>query len=331
MATVADEKNATIASEFDDALERAFASQADNHSGALADYIPELARANPNDFGLAIATAKGQIYSTGDVTVPFTLQSVSKAFVFALALEIAGAEVVASRVGVEPSGEAFNAIVFDPLTNRPFNPMVNAGAIAVSAILYEYIGGKAYEFLLERLSIAAGRELRLNEAVFKSEDSTGHRNRAIAHLLLANDAIKVPPDAALAVYFRQCSIDVTALDLAWIGATFANMGTHPVTKQNAFDIAAVRNTLAVMFTCGMYDYAGHWAYDVGIPAKSGVGGGIVGVVNRQLGIASYSPRLDGKGNSARGVGAFKALANHFGLHAFDCTNIGSTFISSLMR
>lgn len=317
--------------EFANALEHAWRSQLDNDAGKVADYIPELGRANPNHFGMAIATAKGKIYATGDVAVPFTLQSVSKAFAFCLALEIAGPEVVASRVGVEPSGEAFNAIVFDPLTNRPFNPMVNAGAIAVSAILYEYFGGQAFDFLLERLSRAAGRELSLNEAVFRSEDSTGHRNRAIAHLLLASDAIKVPPDAALAVYFRQCSIDVTAIDLAWMGATFANMGTNPVTKQTAFDIAAVRNALAVMFTCGMYDYAGHWAYDVGIPAKSGVSGGIVGVVNRQLGIASYSPRLDAKGNSARGVGACKTLANHFGLHAFDCTNIGSSFISSLIR
>ena len=312
-------------------MRRAWESQLDNHDGAVADYIPELFKANPNCFGMAIATVKGKLFSVGDVTVPFTIQSVSKAFAFCLALEIAGPEMVASRVGVEPSGEAFNAIVFDPETNRPFNPMVNAGAIAVAGLLYEYLGDSAFDVLLERFSMAAGCDLALNEAVFRSEDETGHRNRAIAHLLLANEAIAVAPDKALDVYFRQCSIDVTALDLAWMGATFANMGTNPQTRHMAFDLAAVRSTLAVMFTCGMYDYAGHWAYDVGIPAKSGVGGGIVGVVNRQLGISTYSPRLDAKGNSVRGVGAFKALADDFGLHAFDCTNVGSSFITSLLR
>jgi glutaminase len=317
--------------EFEEALENAFLSQIDNKSGSVADYIPELTKANPNNFGLAIATTTGRIYEIGNVKARFTIQSVSKAFAFCLAQEIAGPELVAARVGVEPSGDPFNAIVFDPHTNRPFNPMVNAGAIAVAGILQEHLGEGAFDFMMERFSAAAGRTLDLNEAVYRSEHETGHRNRAIAHLLLAADALAVPPDAALDLYFRQCSINVCARDLARMGATFANMGMNPVSRQPVFDIAAVRSTLAVMFTCGMYDYAGHWAYDVGIPAKSGVGGGIVGVVNRQLGIASYSPRLDAKGNSVRGVGAFKVLADHFGLHAFDCTNVGSSFIASLIR
>jgi len=317
--------------EFESALERAWQTQHDNHAGAVADYIPELSKANPDDFGLAIATVTGKIYAIGDTEIPFTIQSISKAFAFCLALEVAGPELVASRVGVEPSGDPFNSIMFDPGTNRPFNPMVNAGAIAVAGILYEHLGADAFDFMMERFSDAAGRPLSLNQAVYRSEAETGHRNRAIAHLLLANEALAVPPDDALDLYFRQCSINVTASDLARMGATFANMGTATDTKMPAFDLAAVRSTLAVMFTCGMYDYAGHWAFDVGIPAKSGVGGGIVGVVNRQLGIASYSPRLDPKGNSARGVGAFHSLTDHFGLHAFDCTNIGSSFISSLIR
>ena len=317
--------------EFEDALERAFLSQLDNNDGAVADYIPELTKTNPSNFGMAIATTTGHIYQVGDVKAKFTIQSVSKAFAFCLALEVAGPELVTSRVGVEPSGDPFNAIVFDPQTNRPFNPMVNAGAIAVAGILYEHLGEDSFQFMMDRFSSAAGHQLDLNEEVFRSEHATGHRNRAIAHLLLANDALAVPPDDALDLYFRQCSINVTATELAWMGATFANMGTNPVNREAAFDLAAVRNTLAVMFTCGMYDYAGHWAYDVGIPAKSGVGGGIVGVVNRQLGIASYSPLLDAKGNSVRGVGAFKVLADHFGLHAFDCTNVGSSFIASLIR
>lgn len=317
--------------EFESALEHAWQTQRDNHSGSVADYIPELSKANPDDFGLAIATVNGKIFAIGDTETPFTIQSISKAFAFCLALEVAGPELVASRVGVEPSGDPFNAIMFDPVTNRPFNPMVNAGAIAVAGILREHLGADAFDFVMERFSDAAGRPLSLNQAVYRSEADTGHRNRAIAHLLLANEALAVPADDALDLYFRQCSINVTASDLARMGATFANMGTAPGTRMPAFDLAAVRSTLAVMFTCGMYDYAGHWAFDVGIPAKSGVGGGIVGVVNRQLGIASYSPRLDKKGNSVRSVGAFHSLSEHFGLHAFDCTNIGSSFISSLIR
>ena len=317
--------------EFQCALERAWSAQRNNHQGAVAHYIPELGRAAPDDFGLAIATVTGQFFAAGDTEVPFTIQSISKAFAFCLALEIAGTEVVESRVGVEPSGDPFNAIMFDPETNRPFNPMVNAGAIAVAGILCEHLGANAFEVMLERFSAAAGRPLDLNEQVYQSEVETGHRNRAIAHLLLAAGALNVAADEALDLYFRQCSINVSTGDLAWMGATFANMGIHPGTRAHAFDLASVRSTLSVMFTCGMYDYAGHWAYDVGIPAKSGVGGGIVGVVNRQLGIASYSPRLDAKGNSVRGVASFEMLADDFGLHAFDCTNVGSAFISSLIR
>ena len=317
--------------EFEDVLERAFLSQVDNHEGEVADYIPELSKANPSAFGMAIATTTGKLYAIGDTLAKFTIQSVSKAFAFCLALELAGPDLVKSRVGVEPSGDPFNAIVFDPETNRPFNPMVNAGAIAVAGILHEHLGDGAFDFMMERFSAAAGRQLDLNQDVYKSESDTGHRNRGIAHLLLASDALKTAPESALDLYFRQCSIDINVVDLAWMGATFANMGTNPTNREPAFAVDAVRNTLAVMFTCGMYDYAGHWAYDVGIPAKSGVGGGIVGVVNRQLGIASFSPRLDAKGNSVRGMGAFKVLAEHFGLHVFDCTNVGSSFIASLIR
>jgi glutaminase len=320
-----------IKHEFDHALERVWQAQKDNRDGEVATYIPELGKAQPEDFGMAIATVSGRIFTKGDTEVPFTIQSVSKAFAYCLALEIAGPDVVSSRVGVEPSGDPFNAIMFHPQTHRPFNPMVNAGAIAVAGILHEYLGADGFSVMMDRFGVAAGRALSLNDDVYRSEMETGHRNRAIGHLLLAHGALAVPPDDALDLYFRQCSINVTASDLAWMGATFANMGTHPLTRTTAFDVASVRSTLAVMFTCGMYDYAGNWAYTVGIPAKSGVGGGIVGVINRQLGIASYSPRLDANGNSVRGVASFAMLAEDFGLHAFDCTNIGSTFVSSLLR
>lgn len=313
------------------ALDFAYEQGLTNTGGALADYIPELARVDPDRFGLAMVTVKGRVYERGDVDLPFTIQSVSKAFSYCLAIELAGSKEVRSRVGVEPSGDAFNAIEFDPVSRRPYNPMVNAGAITVTGLLYEAFGNNAFEQVLERYSLAAGHPLELDESVYRSEESTGHRNRAIAHLLCATGALKEPVEPALDLYFRLCSIRVTARDLATMAATLSNMGQNPITGHDAFDLKAVRDTLSVMFSCGMYDYSGNWAYDVGIPAKSGVGGGVIGVVNRQLGIGSFAPRLDAKGNSTRGVKAIKLLSDELGLHAFECMNSGSSFVEQLIR
>jgi glutaminase len=299
--------------------------------GAVADYIPELASADPDHFGLAVATVDGRLWSRGDAEQPFTIQSVSKAFSYCLALEVLGREEVLRHVGVEPSGDAFNAIVFDSRTERPFNPMVNAGAITVCALLHRALKDEALPFLLDRFSRAAGRTLAISEAVYRSEAATGHRNRAIGHLLVNVGAADAPVEPALDLYFRQCAILVTATDLARMGATLANVGENPFTGDGVFELRAVRDTLSVMFTCGMYDHSGNWALDVGIPAKSGVGGGLLGVVNRQLGIGSYAPRLDAKGNSVRGLLAFGKLADEFGLHAFECTNYGSEFVRSLVQ
>lgn len=299
--------------------------------GTLPDYIPELARVEPDSFGIALATAAGHEYSLGDAEQPFTIQSISKALTFCLALELAGPTAVKARVGVEPSGDAFNAIEFDPVTRRPYNPMVNAGAIAISGLLYDVLGENAFELVLERFSAAAGRRLALDEAVYRSESETGHRNRAIGHLLLSAGALTAPVEAALDLYFRQCSILVTATDLARIGATLGNLGENPWSRRQVFEVNAVRDTLSVMFSCGVYDYSGNWAHDVGIPAKSGVGGGILGVVSRQLGLACFSPRLDAKGNSVRGVAVFKSLAAELGLHVFDATNRGSALIHTYFK
>jgi glutaminase len=302
-----------------------------NLDGALANYIPELAAVDPEKFGIAVATETGKLFKVGDTEHPFTIQSVSKAFVYCLALELVGRDAVLERVGVEPSGDAFNAIFFDPYSNRPYNPMVNAGAITVAGIIHDVAGAGAFDLIVERLSAAAGRDLTMDEAVYRSEAETGHRNRAIGHLLRNVGAVQGAVDPIVDLYFRQCSILVTASDLARMGATLAHLGENPKTGRQVFDLTAVRNTLAVMFTCGMYDYSGNWAYDVGVPAKSGVGGGIVGVVNRQLGIGTFSPRLDPKGNSVRGVAAIKEIGNELGLHVFDCSNFGSTFMRSLLE
>ncbi|WP_431203468.1 glutaminase A [Bradyrhizobium betae] len=286
--------------------------RADN-SGELADYIPELKRANPDHFGIALVTIDGHVYEVGDSAVPFTIQSVSKAFVFALALEMVGEARVAATIGVEPSGEAFNSIRLTN-DNRPFNPMVNAGAIACSGLIYEVDGTGAFERVRSKLSQFAGRELGVDEAVHASETATGNRNRAIAWLLRNYAVLPDDVDAVLDVYFRQCAILVTARDLAIMAATLANRGINPVTGVQVITPHVVARTLSVMTSSGMYDYAGEWTYRVGIPAKSGVGGGIVAALPSQLGLGTFSPLLDNHFNSARGLKVCEALSARFDLH-----------------
>ncbi|MES2196237.1 MAG: glutaminase A [Pseudomonadota bacterium] len=282
-------------------------------SGALADYIPELQRANPAHFGIALVTIDGHVYEVGDSAVSFTIQSVSKAFVFALALEMAGEERVAAAIGVEPSGEAFNSIRLTS-DNRPFNPMVNAGAIACSGLIHQIDGTAAFERIREKLSQFAGRDLGVDDAVHASEAITGHRNRAIAWLLRNYLVVQGDVDAVLDTYFRQCAVLVTARDLAVMAATLANRGINPVTGVQVITPHVVARTLSVMTSSGMYDYAGEWIYRVGIPAKSGVGGGIVAALPSQMGLGTFSPRLDSHGNSVRGLRVCEALSGRFDLH-----------------
>ena len=270
-------------------------------AGNVATYIPELSKANPDEFGVCLATTDGRVFEAGHCDRLFTIQSISKPFVFGMAIEECGHAEVFKRVDVEPSGDAFNAIELQTGTNRPYNPMVNAGAITVTAMIHKQHGARALEHLLDRFSALAGRRLEVDEAVYLSERNTGHRNRAIAHLLLNFGMVHEEVEAALDLYFKQCSILVTCRDLAMMGATLSNMGCHPVTGESALNMACVKDVLSVMFTCGMYDYSGQWAYRVGVPAKSGVSGGVLAVVNRQMGIATYSPRLDTHGNSRRGI------------------------------
>lgn len=303
---------------------------AKNNNGEVATYIPELGKANPDDFGICMVTADGNVYEVGDSRQQFTIQSISKPFTFGMAMEIYGQDKVAEHVGVEPSGDAFNSIQLEGGTNRPFNPMINAGAITVSALLYQHYGDEALERMLARFSAAAGRSLKVDEAVYQSESRTGHRNRAIAHLLLNFGMVHAEVEPALDLYFKQCSILVNCRDLAVMGATLANLGKNPLTGDEVYDIEAVKNMLSIMFTCGMYDYSGQWAYRVGVPAKSGVSGGVMAVVNRQIGLASYSPKLDKRGNSCRGIDVCVDLANELGLHAFDCMNIGSSYLKAML-
>jgi glutaminase len=297
-------------------LERCHAEIGGDSSGAVANYIPELAKANPGHFGISVATIDGHVYEIGDSAVPFTVQSISKAFVFGLALETIGADRVEAVIGVEPSGEAFNSIRLRT-DNRPFNPMVNAGAIACSGLIYDADGRDAFGRILDTLSRFAGRKLGVDEAVFASERETGDRNRAIAYLLRNYAVIKGDVDAVLDVYFAQCSVLVTARDIAVMAATLANRGRNPITDDQVISPYAVARTLSVMTSSGMYDYAGEWIYRVGMPAKSGVGGGIVAALPSQLGLGTFSPLLDSHGNSVRGLKACEALSSHFDLHIFN--------------
>jgi glutaminase len=294
-------------------LDRCHADYSTEGDGAVADYIPELGKADPDHFGISLATIDGHVYEVGDTRVPFTIQSMSKPFVFALALDTLGAARVESAIGVEPSGDPFNSIRLNA-DNHPFNPMVNAGAIACSGLIHEAKGRGAFDYIRQALGRFAGRELEVDEAVFASESATGDRNRAIGYLLRNSTVIKDDVSAVLEVYFRQCSVLVTARDIAVMAATLANRGINPVTGEQVVTPYAISRTLSVMTSSGMYDYAGEWIYRVGIPAKSGVGGGILAALPARLGLGSYSPRLDSHGNSVRGIKVCEALSRHYDLH-----------------
>lgn len=298
--------------------------------GTVATYIPELGKANPNDFGICVATVDGHVFTAGDWDKEFTIQSMCKPFAFQLALERHGTEEVLKHVGVEPSGEAFNSIELDQKSGRPFNPMVNAGAIAVASLLKKSPVEDGVKTFVQHMGRAAGRELRIDESVLASETSTGNRNRAIAYMLLNSGVIDEDVQQSLHQYFAQCSMLVNCKDLAMMAATMGNIGNHPVTGETVFDFQLIKYVMAVMFSCGLYDYAGNWAFEVGLPAKSGVSGGIFAIVNRQLGIGVYSPKLDAQGNSVRGILACKELASRFGLHAFDFSNVGSSFMQWML-
>lgn len=289
------------------------------NSGKVADYIPELALADPEWFGICIATPDGHVYEVGDCSQAFTIQSVSKPLTYGLALEQHGESDVLKKIGVEPSGDAFNAISLHPQSGTPLNPLINAGAIAACSLIAGDNVNEKTAAILETFSRYAGRPLDIDHKVYQSESDTGHRNRAIGWMLRNFSVIESDPTATLEAYFQQCSIRVTCRDLAIMGATLANGGVNPLTGQRAVPEKFVANVLSVMATCGMYDASGDWLYRTGLPAKSGVGGGILAVQPGRLGIAVFSPRLDAQGNSVRGLAVCRALTAELGLHMFDAS------------
>jgi glutaminase len=306
-----------------DFLQFLHAKYADFREGEVATYIPELSTVDPERFGICIATADGFVYEVGDSRQGFTIQSISKPFVYGLALDERGPKYMQTKVGVEPSGDAFNAISLHKTSGCPLNPMINAGAIATTG----QIGGAPpqmrFESILEMFSRYTGRVMGIDPAVYESESRTGHRNRAIGHLLRNFDVLDGDPTATVDTYFRQCAISVNCVDLALMGATLANQGINPRTGIRAIAEGHVQSVLSVMASCGMYDFSGGWIYDVGMPAKSGVAGGVLAVLAGQLGIGVFSPRLDAQGNSARALQVCRELSQAWQLHQFNppfCTH-----------
>ncbi|GAB3310754.1 glutaminase [Epidermidibacterium keratini] len=302
-------------------------------SGEPAAYIPELARADVSLFGVAVAAPDGVVYAAGDADVPFTIQSISKPFAYALALQDRGCDFILSKVGTEPSGDAFNMISLESGTGRPRNPMINIGAITTHALTGDpsMDPQQRFERVRDGLSAFAGRRLEVDEAVFDSEMSTADRNRSLAFMVRSYGIIDSDPIEAVHGYTRQCSLLVTAKDLAVMGATLANAGVNPLTGERVVDQAVVRQVLSVMLTCGMYDAAGDWVTTVGIPAKSGVAGGILGALPGQVGIGAFSPPLDEFGNSVRGVQVCQRLSGDMGLHLMGAATGGPVTVREVVE
>lgn len=291
--------------------------------GVVADYIPALAEADPSLFGLALVEADGTTHLAGDTATPFTVQSISKAFVLALVLDAIGHEEVHRVVGVNNTGLPFDSVIALELNQgSPMNPMVNAGAIATTALLPGTDAEGRWLSVLEGLSRFAGRCLELDERVLRSESETNHRNQGIADLLTSYGRLTGTPEEMVEVYTRQCSLLVTAEDLAVMGATLADGGLNPLTGEQVVTADACRDTLAVLAACGMYELSGEWQFEIGLPAKSGVSGGIVAIAPGKGALGAFAPPLDRAGNSVRGQRACAHLSRSLGLNLFASTPRG---------
>ncbi|MBN2797182.1 MAG: glutaminase A [Clostridia bacterium] len=287
--------------------------------GKVADYIPALGNANPNNLGIGIYDNNGNYFSFGDDEVKFTIQSISKPLVLLLALIELGEEAVFDKVGMEPTGDPFNSIIrletFDK--RKPLNPLINAGAISVVSLINGKDNIERIEKILNFIRLLADNEnINVDTSVFLSEKVTGDRNRSMIYFLKSIGNINGNVDEILDLYFMQCAIKANCRDLARIGLVLANRGYDPVRQEQIIPKRPVQIINAMMTTCGMYDESGEFAVKVGIPAKSGVGGGILCAVPRQYGIGVYGPSLDKKGNSIAGFKLLEALSNAFDLSIF---------------
>jgi glutaminase len=268
-------------------------------------------------FAISLVSPDGELYSAGDHARPFALQSISKVFAYALALEDHGRDHVLEHVGVAPSGDAFNSLVFDLRHHRPHNPMVNAGALVTTSLVAGTDDDEKLERLVDTMRRYAGNPaLTVDEEKFERELRAADHNRATAYLMRSQSMLDGDVEAIIALYLRQCSVVVTSDDLAMMAATLANGGVHPRTGDVVLSRARVRDVLSVMYTCGMYDYAGEWAFEIGVPAKSGVSGGLLAVIPDKMGIAVFSPGLDAYDNSVRATQVCREISGRLGLHVF---------------
>lgn len=285
--------------------------------GKNADYIPALAKVDPHLFGIALVTVDGKIVQKGDVGTRFSIQSISKVFTLASVIETAGAPAVLEKVGVAATGQAFNSIVaIEQHRGQDMNPFVNPGALATTSLVEGQTGEEKWARILAIHEAFAGRALTRDEEVYQSEAATNERNQAIAKLMHAYGRLYFDPAITTDIYTRQCSIAVSASDLAVMAATLANAGRNPVTGVQVVAPDQVARILAVMATAGLYDRSGVWLYEVGLPAKSGVGGGIIAVAPGRFGIAAFSPPLDAAGNSVRAQKSIRDVAAALGAHPY---------------
>jgi glutaminase len=295
------------------ALDAAYKKYKNIKEGKNADYIPALAKVDPNAYGIALITTDGKVYTAGDLKTEVSIQSISKVFTMAKVMDESGPDALYNNMGVDATGQVFNSIVaIEQYKGAEMNPMVNPGAITATSM----VKGKSYDEVWNKIlnyhSDFAGRKLTVLEDVYKSEAETNQRNQALAMLMFAYGRIKGDALQATDIYTKQCSIGVNAKDLAMMAATLANGGKNPVTKKQVAKTENIPEILAVMATAGLYDDAGKWLYKTGLPAKSGVGGGIIAVSPGKFGIAVISPPLDEAGNSVRAQKAITDISNALG-------------------
>ncbi|WP_080791635.1 glutaminase A [Corynebacterium pacaense] len=301
----------------DELVTAAYTRYRNHTAGAVADYIPALADADPNLFGVCVVESAGATHAVGDTDTLFSIQSISKAFVYALVCEAFGHEAVHKRVGVNNTGLPFNSVMAIELNHgHPMNPMVNAGALATTALTPGCTFDEKWEGIRATLSDFAGRELVVDDEVYRSESETNMRNKALARLLQSYGRIDIDPLGVVDIYTRQCSLLVTARDLAVMGATLADAGVNPLTGERVVSARVCRDTLAVLASTGMYEGSGDWLFEIGLPAKSGVSGGIVAVAPGKGAVATFSPPLDSAGNSERGQRVIARLSRALGLNLF---------------
>jgi glutaminase len=301
-------------------IESSYKKFKDLKEGANADYIPVLKKADSEQFGIALVTADGRVFEVGDIKKEFSIQSISKVFTLAEILLESGEQSVSDSVGVNATGDAFNSIIaIEKYKGHSMNPFVNPGAIAATSMVKGNTADEVWKKIMDIHSAFAGRQLSVLQDVYKSESDTNQRNQAISKLMFAYGIIKANPDQATDLYTRQCAIGVTAKDLAIMAATLANGGFNPVTKKQVIDQKHVKGILSVMATAGLYDTTGEWLFMTGLPAKSGVGGGVMAISPGKFGIAAFSPRLDKAGNSVRAQRAITLISEKLGGNPYDIT------------